>query len=167
MDELIRTLETIVEELLTVTAQDADEQGEHWVTLKNGAKVLIGGDGTVIAGMGGKFNGKKVSDIPHGGGAKKSGGTSSGGKGKMSKQDYEKYTGSAYMSKYRNLSSAIKEARNEHNLGKAKIVMLENGVYGVAKNNVANKFLEAGYEQYHYGFKDMGAGGNKKQDTRV
>lgn len=70
----------------------------------------------------------------------------------MTKQEYIKYTGPAYMSNYRNVNNAIKMARDEHNLGKVKILMLEDGIYGVCQNSLANKFIAAGYEQYHYGF---------------
>ena len=39
------------------------KDGDKWVTL-NGAKVLLGGDGKIKAGMGGKFAGMKITEIP-------------------------------------------------------------------------------------------------------
>lgn len=65
MNELIQTLEKIVD-ILTAQALDADQ----WVTVKPngpenpGRPVLLGEGGEVKAGMGGKFNGKKLSEIP-------------------------------------------------------------------------------------------------------
>lgn len=65
MDELIQILEKIVD-VLTTQARDADQ----WVTVKPngpdnpGRPVLLGEGGEVKAGMGGKFNGKKLSEIP-------------------------------------------------------------------------------------------------------
>ena len=73
----------------------------------------------------------------------------------MTKQEYTKYTGSAYMSTFKNPANAIELARNKYNVGKTKIIMLEDGVYGVAQNSLANKFISAGYERFHYGFAEL------------
>jgi len=66
----------------------------------------------------------------------------------MTKQEYTKFTGSAYMSQYSNAQAAVKLALNTHNIGKTKIVILENGNYGVCQNSLANKFFKAGYSEY-------------------
>jgi hypothetical protein len=73
----------------------------------------------------------------------------------MTRQEYTKYTGTAYMSQYRRAQDAVRLSINEHNLGKAKIIILENGNYGVCQNNLANKFIKAGYGEYALGFKDL------------
>lgn len=44
-------------------ALDAEGDGEQWITTKNGHHVLIDGEGTVKAGMGGKFTGEKISSV--------------------------------------------------------------------------------------------------------
>jgi hypothetical protein len=43
-------------------AEPANDGGQHWVTI-NGAPVLISGDGEVVGGAGGAFNGQNLSDI--------------------------------------------------------------------------------------------------------
>jgi len=75
----------------------------------------------------------------------------------MTNQEFKKYTSEAYITKTRNLVSAIKLVLNEYNLGKSKIIMLDGntGMYAVAPNKVANKFIAAGYEEYKVGFEAM------------
>ena len=70
----------------------------------------------------------------------------------MTRKEYEKYAGSVYTTKTRCLATAIKLALNKHNLGKTRIIMLEDGTYGVMQNSLAKRFLAAGYEAYNYGF---------------
>ena len=38
-------------------------EDEHWITTSNGQKVLIDGEGTVLAGMGGTQNGKDLGGL--------------------------------------------------------------------------------------------------------
>ena len=51
----------------------ADADGEHWITVNGGSKtggkgggshVKLDGEGNIVAGMGGKFTGKKISEVP-------------------------------------------------------------------------------------------------------
>lgn len=51
----------------------ADADGEHWITVNGGSKaggegggshVKLDGEGRIIAGMGGKFTGAKIDDVP-------------------------------------------------------------------------------------------------------
>lgn len=67
-DEAIAQIEAYLRR--TLLAMDA---GEHWVTVNGGSKaggegggshVMLDGEGRVVAGMGGKFRGTKVDDIP-------------------------------------------------------------------------------------------------------
>ena len=67
-DEAIAQIEAYLRGALL--AMDA---GEHWVTVNGGSKaggegggshVMLDGEGRVVAGMGGKFKGTKVDDIP-------------------------------------------------------------------------------------------------------
>ncbi len=44
-------------------AQDAGEEDERWITTKNNHRVLIDEEGTVRAGMGGKFDGEKINTV--------------------------------------------------------------------------------------------------------
>lgn len=69
----------------------------------------------------------------------------------MTKAEYNRYTGTAYMSMFTTTTAALRFALNAHNICKTKIIMLGNGIYGVAQNSLANKFFAAGYEQYNYG----------------
>ncbi len=73
----------------------------------------------------------------------------------MTIQDYTRYTGSAYMHKYTTREAAIKAALSNSNRCKVKIVMLEDGIYGVAQNKIANKFIQAGYEAMPYTLSDI------------
>ncbi len=73
----------------------------------------------------------------------------------MTKQEHARYTSPAYMSKYTTRGLAVKMALNSHNRGKVKILMLEDGTYGVAPNKVANKLIAAGYEEMHYNLSDI------------
>lgn len=67
-DEAVSQIEAYLRR--AVLAMDA---GEHWVTVNAGSKtggegggshVMLDGEGCVVAGMGGKFKGTKVDDIP-------------------------------------------------------------------------------------------------------
>ena len=67
-DEAVSQIEAYLRR--TLLAMDA---GEHWVTVNAGSKtggegggshVMLDGEGRVVAGMGGKFRGTKVDDIP-------------------------------------------------------------------------------------------------------
>lgn len=67
-DEAVSQIEAYLRR--AVLAMDA---GEHWVTVNGGSKtggegggshVMLDGEGRVVAGMGGKFKGTKVDDIP-------------------------------------------------------------------------------------------------------
>lgn len=67
-DEAVSQIEAYLRR--AVLAMDA---GEHWVTVNAGSKtggegggshVMLDGEGRVVAGMGGKFKGTKVDDIP-------------------------------------------------------------------------------------------------------
>lgn len=67
-DEAVSQIEAYLRR--TLLAMDA---GEHWVTVNGGSKtggegggshVMLDGEGRVLAGMGGKFKGTKVDDIP-------------------------------------------------------------------------------------------------------
>lgn len=67
-DEAVSQIESYLRR--TLLAMDA---GEHWVTVNGGSKaggegggshVMLDGEGRVVAGMGGKFKGTKVDDIP-------------------------------------------------------------------------------------------------------
>lgn len=67
-DEAVSQIEAYLRR--TLLAMDA---GEHWVTVNAGSKaggegggshVMLDGEGRVVAGMGGKFKGTKVDDIP-------------------------------------------------------------------------------------------------------
>lgn len=67
-DEAVSQIEAYLRR--TLLAMDA---GEHWVTVNGGSKaggegggshVMLDGEGRVVAGMGGKFKGTKVDDIP-------------------------------------------------------------------------------------------------------
>ena len=78
----------------------------------------------------------------------------------MTNQEYTRFTGPAYCTKYSGqgaLAKAIRLAKNKHNICKTKIVMLdgETGTFAVMQNSLANKFIKAGYEQYHVTFADM------------
>lgn len=51
----------------------ADADGEHWITVNGGSKtggkgggshVKLDGEGRIVAGMGGKFSGRKISEVP-------------------------------------------------------------------------------------------------------
>jgi hypothetical protein len=51
----------------------ADADGEHWITVNGGSKaggegggshVKLDGEGRIVAGMGGKFTGTKIDDVP-------------------------------------------------------------------------------------------------------
>ena len=44
-----------------------DDDTARWVTLENGARVQLGDDGTIKAGMGGKFNGQTMGEAFGGG----------------------------------------------------------------------------------------------------
>jgi len=44
---------------------DADDGKEHWITMK-GSPVLVGGDGEIKGGAGGKFNGQKAGSVKSG-----------------------------------------------------------------------------------------------------
>ena len=50
------------------TKLNSEKDGEHWVTVNaengNGQHVLLSGEGRVLAGMGGKFTGVKIDNIP-------------------------------------------------------------------------------------------------------
>lgn len=50
------------------TKLNNEKDGEHWVTVNaengNGQHVLLSGEGRVLAGMGGKFTGVKIDNIP-------------------------------------------------------------------------------------------------------
>ncbi len=67
-DEAVSQIEAYLRR--TLLAMDA---GEHWVTVNAGSKaggegggshVMLDGEGRVLAGMGGKFKGTRVDDIP-------------------------------------------------------------------------------------------------------
>ena len=49
-------------------ACDASKDDDKWITTETGSHILVGKDGTIKAGAGGKFNGKSLSSM---GGAKK------------------------------------------------------------------------------------------------
>ena len=51
-------------------AETDPSKKQHWITTSNGQHVLIDGEGNVQAGMGGKFNGQKITEA-HTNGAKK------------------------------------------------------------------------------------------------
>lgn len=40
-----------------------DAKGDNWKTTETGSHILLDGEGNIKAGMGGKFNGKKISEI--------------------------------------------------------------------------------------------------------
>lgn len=64
MKRSINTLISEVTSIIHAYAFDAgDGDGEHWITLSNGAHILIDGEGTILKGMGGKFDGQKVDDL--------------------------------------------------------------------------------------------------------
>lgn len=44
---------------------DADDGKEHWITMR-GSPVLVGGDGEIKGGAGGKFNGQKAGSVKSG-----------------------------------------------------------------------------------------------------
>ena len=50
------------------TKLNSEKDGEHWVTVNaengNGQHVLLSGEGRILAGMGGKFTGVKIDNIP-------------------------------------------------------------------------------------------------------
>ena len=75
----------------------------------------------------------------------------------MTKQEYTRYTGSAYMSRYRNPKDAARLALNKYNLCKTKIIILDDGTYGVCQNSLAKKFFQAGYKEYRWGFAEFAA----------
>ena len=75
----------------------------------------------------------------------------------MTKQEYSRYTGTAYMSRYRNPKDAMRLALNKYNLCKTKIIILDDGTYGVCQNSLAKKFFQAGYKEYHIGFAEIAA----------
>ena len=75
----------------------------------------------------------------------------------MTKQEYTKFTGTAYMSRYRNPQDALRLSLNKHNNAKTKIVILDDGTYGVCQNSIAKKFFAAGYKQYKWGFAEWAA----------
>lgn len=64
MKRSINTLIAEVTSIIHAYAFDAEGGGdEHWITLSNGARVLIDGEGKVVKGMGGKFDGQKVDEL--------------------------------------------------------------------------------------------------------
>lgn len=67
-DEAVSCIEAYLRRALL-----AMDSGEHWVTVNGGSKaggegggshVMLDGEGRVVAGMGGKFKGTRVDDIP-------------------------------------------------------------------------------------------------------
>lgn len=64
MKRSINTLISEVTSIICAYAFDAEGgEDEHWITLSNGSRVLINGNGDILAGMGGKFSGQKIRDI--------------------------------------------------------------------------------------------------------
>ena len=61
MDDARDVTDSEHEEMVNTLGQDAADD-EGWITM-NGCRVKLDENGTIIAGAGGKFNGKKVSDI--------------------------------------------------------------------------------------------------------
>lgn len=47
-------------------AADKQNPDEKWITTETGAHLLLNGEGVIIGGAGGKFNGKKISEISKG-----------------------------------------------------------------------------------------------------
>lgn len=80
-------------------ALDAEGDGEQWITTKNGHHVLIDGEGTVKAGMGGNFNGEKISEA-HKGSARSSSASSAS---KVSNSSKAKYSASSNPKEYDDL----------------------------------------------------------------
>ena len=52
----------------------------------------------------------------------------------MTAQDYTRYTGSAFTTKFRTPGDAIRFSLNKHNYGKTKIIMLEDETFGVMQS---------------------------------
>ena len=73
----------------------------------------------------------------------------------MTIEDYTRYTGTAYTTKYRTPGDAIRFSLNEFNLCKTKIIMLDDGTFGVMQNSLAKRFLTAGYEELAYGLEAL------------
>ena len=73
----------------------------------------------------------------------------------MTSEDYARYTGTAYTTKFRTPGAAIRFALNKHNCGKTKIIMLDDMTFGVMQNSLANKFIAAGYEELTYGLEAL------------
>ena len=63
----IKLLE-LTQRALMVRADAQPDNGDKWRTTETGSKILLGKDGTVKGGMGGKFNGKNIKEV---GGTKK------------------------------------------------------------------------------------------------
>jgi len=73
----------------------------------------------------------------------------------MTAQEYIRYTGLAYMNKFRTPGAAIRLSLNKFNCGKTKIIMLDDGYFGVVQNSIANKFIAAGFEELHFGLEAL------------
>ena len=73
----------------------------------------------------------------------------------MTAQDYTRYTGTAFTTKFRTPGDAIRFSLNKHNCGKTKIIMLEDETFGVMQNSLANRFIAAGYEELTYGLEAL------------
>ncbi|MDR0453491.1 MAG: hypothetical protein LBH05_01615 [Deferribacteraceae bacterium] len=66
LEEIISFAEdTVPAAPMTIRAMDGEyyRSGEHWITLKNGKHILINENGSIISGLGGKYNGQNVSEI--------------------------------------------------------------------------------------------------------